>query len=481
MPSEASTLLKTVRTIEPSWGTRAVERRGSVLLAVLVVSMLGALLVVSLLYTVRVEYSASGAGQRTQQAWAAALSGVGRVAMLVSQAPFDPERWRNNPDELLAQRVASDGAEDWYFTVYAPEDEQGHGRGEGSLRYGASDEGARFNVHTLDLEFLQTIPGVTPEVAAALADYIDTDSEVSPDGAEQDYYSQQAFPYGIANAPLSSLDELLLVRGLDANRLHGEDANLNLRLDPDEDDGDETLPPDDADGELRPGLGQYLSVWANFCEVDANGRAKLTFDTSPEFVSSLGLSEEVGAFVACAQEKGTTFEHPADLLEQVCTPTSSEGEEQPAELPSEIGPAELAILLDRTKFHDEETLLGPHVNVLTASAAVLALVPGIDAAIAESIVQRRVNLDPEERQTTAWLLGSKLVDVETYRRIAPWLVSRSFQFRVRVIGYGIRSGVYRILEVIIDIGGAQPRLLYLRDLTRLGPSFPIVKTEEDLG
>ena len=465
----------------PSWEAEHGGTQGSVLLSVLIISMLGSLLVISLLYTVRVEYSASGQSQRTQQAWAAALSGVQRAVWLASRFPFEPERWRDNPDELQAQLVASDGVEDWYFTVYAP------GADEGNFRYGVSDEGAKFNVQALDLEFLQTLPGVTPELAAALLDYADTDSEPTADGAEQDYYSDLRFPYEIANGPLTSLDELLLVRGLDAGRLYGEDANLNRRLDRSEDDGDESFPPDNGDGELARGLDQYLTVWSTFWEVDAAGAAKLPFNSGPDLVASLGLPKQLGAFLACAEEAGTAFEHPVDLFEQSCVPANTEsstaGEEGEAvaALESGVGLDELAVLLDRTNFREEESHNGPHVNVLTASQSVLALVPGLDAATAESIVRKRENLEPDQRRTTAWLLGSEIVDVQTYRKIAPWLVPRSFQFRVRVIGYGIRSGVYRILEVVIDLGGARPRLVYLRDLTRLGPSFPIADTEEDLG
>jgi general secretion pathway protein K len=59
--------------------------------------------------------------------------------------------------------------------------------------------------------------GLDPGQLAALADWLDSDSVTRyPGGAEDQYYLALAQPYRAANKPLSSLDELLLVRGFDA-------------------------------------------------------------------------------------------------------------------------------------------------------------------------------------------------------------------------------------------------------------------------
>lgn len=54
------------------------------------------------------------------------------------------------------------------------------------------------------------------ELAAALADWMDADSETqNPGGAEDDYYLALANPYRAANRPLTELSELALVKGFD--------------------------------------------------------------------------------------------------------------------------------------------------------------------------------------------------------------------------------------------------------------------------
>ena len=56
-----------------------------------------------------------------------------------------------------------------------------------------------------------------PVLASTLADWLDADSEPSPDGAEDAYYLALSPPYRSANRLLSDVDGLLRVRGFDAN------------------------------------------------------------------------------------------------------------------------------------------------------------------------------------------------------------------------------------------------------------------------
>ncbi len=75
-------------------------------------------------------------------------------------------------------------------------------------------------------------------------------------------------------------------------------------------------------------------------------------------------------------------------------------------------------------------------------------------------------------RSIAWLLEESLLDVGQFRQIEPLITARSFQFHVQVIGYALPSGRYRVLEAIVDLIGPEPRVLYLRDLTKLGAPYP---------
>lgn len=88
-----------------------------------------------------------------------------------------------------------------------------------------SDEQARWNLNNLvrggrvqpdSLAVLSRLLDqlqLPQTLAAALADWLDSDNETSPDGAEDAYYLGQTPPYRSANRELSDLDNLLRVRG----------------------------------------------------------------------------------------------------------------------------------------------------------------------------------------------------------------------------------------------------------------------------
>ena len=66
-----------------------------------------------------------------------------------------------------------------------------------------------------------------------------------------------------------------------------------------------------------------------------------------------------------------------------------------------------------------------------------------------------------------------MVDAALFKRIAPFLCARSYQYGFRVIGFGLPSGRFRVLDVVIDVAPDEPVITYLRDLTRLGLPFKL--------
>ena len=92
----------------------------------------------------------------------------------------------------------------------------------GSLSGTVRDEQAKINLNgVLDKETedrLRTLCNnldVSTEFIDALKDWVDKDLEtVSPDGAEDDYYTALESPYRTANRPMTDISELLLVRAV---------------------------------------------------------------------------------------------------------------------------------------------------------------------------------------------------------------------------------------------------------------------------
>ncbi len=106
---------------------------------------------------------------------------------------------------------------------------------QGTLSGNIQDQQGLFNLNNLVREGKSSEPdiaalrrllqaaGLRVELADAIADWIDTDSDPrSGESAEDEYYLRLAAPYRAANQPLVSIEDLLRIRGCD----HGVVASL---------------------------------------------------------------------------------------------------------------------------------------------------------------------------------------------------------------------------------------------------------------
>jgi len=446
------------------------KRRGLVLVAVLVVTALAAMVAAVVLFGARAGRAAAAAAARGERAYQAALSGIRFAGTLLQRYGDQPEMWLDNPDLFQAREVARDGGETWLFTIYAPDPDD-----PDRVRYGVVDEGAKLDLNTASVEALAALGLLTEDQCDAILDYRDADSEPRPGGAEQAYYDDLPYPYLIPNGPLRTVEELLMVKGVSAAVVFGEDANLNGRLDPNEDDGPDRLPPDDRDGQLDPGLRDLVTVFASVPNVDSEGRRRIDLNRG-RLPEGLEISDRTRRLLGLYLAEGHRFKHPAEVVGlrfQVRRPHRDFPEARPGTwVEADLAPGDLETLLDRTTATRARRLVGL-VNVNTAPARVLAAAAGLDPTTARRLVDVRSGLDPEARRTVAWLYTEGVLDAEDFRRAAPRLTARSYQFTVRCVGFGVPSGRFRVLEAVVDLsggrGGASPvRVVYLRDLTRLG-------------
>jgi type II secretory pathway component PulK len=446
-------------------------RRGFVLVAVLVILMLLSMVVLSLMFRLQAENMASAVGANSEQAWAAAMSGIQEALRVAKTSPPGVLDWLDLPRSFRDRPVLDDGADRWYFAVYSPAEPDGLE----PIRYGLTDEAGKLNLHTAVETNLVRLPRMTLSLVQAWLDFTDADDTPRSEGAEQEYYDTLPHPYTIRNGPLATLDELLLVRGFTPALLDGEDVNRNLLLDANENDGDIAFPLDNNDSRLDLGLRSYLTLCSADLDQDSQGRPRLNVNDPAVALAKADLPEALVKYLEALRTNKIEIAEPADLLEASTRLKGADGQE--IELASGVGKAELPVVLDRLTTKTEERLEG-RINVNTAPAAVLATVSGLDETIAESIVTARRGLTAEQRQTIAWLYTQGVVEAALFKQIAPHLTARSRQFSFHVVGYGQPSGRFRVFEVLIDTTPGQPEVRYLRELTRLGLPFPITPSTE---
>jgi DNA uptake protein ComE-like DNA-binding protein len=456
-----------------------------VLIAVLVVIVMAAMISTSLLFQMQAEEATSTASLRGHQSYDAAMAGIEAAVAVIRANPDSPAAYTDNPEAFQNQLVLDDGTTQWYFTVYAVDPDQAAGGlssssggssstgGPPGVRYGVTDEAGKINVNTASPGTLLKLPNMTPALVDALIDYTDADNDASANGAEQDDYDQLPESYIIRNGPLDTVEELLLVKGFTPAIVFGEDANHNGVLDPGEDDGDQSGPPDNADGTLDRGVAPMLTTFAYDTDADATGKARVNLNSATaETLTAAGVSAEVAAFITLVHEDGFKFTHASQLLDMKYTLKSDSKKDQSRkagdQLVSGVTAEMMGVVLDRLTASKTTGLSAGLVNVNTAPAAVLAAIPGFDADFAQQVVALRGNLDANATATPAWLLAQGAMPADAFKLAAPYLTARSKQFTVRAVGFGVPGGQFRVLEAVVDVAGAKPAIRYLRDVTRWG-------------
>ena len=265
------------------------------------------------------------------------------------------------------------------------------------------------------------------------------------------------------------MEELLLVKGFTASILFGEDLNRNGLLDPNEDDGEETLPEEDnADGELDRGLYPYLTVYSgdrnapnlNEPPINLNGDGITGME---EQLTEL-LNPEVVAFIVNYRQK-QRFQSVTQLLTLENTPVTVQ---------------DMEVLMDKTSITQIPAMVGL-VNINTASRTVLRALDVLNDREVDEIVQARASMDPLTKATLAWPLMLGIIQPDRYEQYG-WaerlLTTRSLQVTVESIGFADHVGTYKRIPAVVEVLGPVANIRYYRDLTLLGIGYPVRPTEE---
>lgn len=137
---------------------------------------------------------------------------------------------------------------------------------------------------------------------------------------------------------------------------------------------------------------------------------------------------------------------------------------------------ELPIIMDRfTTRNPQQAAEGVAglININTASPRVLALIPGITPEAVASLVEARKQLDPNTMKTIAWPVTAGIIDPGIWKAIAPYITTKSYQFRIEVLGYADHAKLMKRMEYQIEMLGSLAQVRYQRDLSALGMAWPV--------
>jgi hypothetical protein len=449
-------------------------RRGAVLVIVLVVVALTALAAYTFADLMVTHQTAAQLHGRQLQARALVESGSDAVRLYLMQDEATREEAGghfNNAAFFQAVPVLIDPDPRLRsnFTVVAPLiDDEG---ALGGVRYGLEDESTRLNLNALLMidqvsenagrNLLMGLPGMTEDVADAVLDWIDEDEDTREYGAESDYYLGLDPPYSAKNAPLDTVEELLLIRGVTPQLLFGSDTNRNGMVDPHEmnaaglmgtavgtgatgvtagvtggtigsttTDGSTALDMTMGDGSMDRGWVGYLTLYSRESNLNSEGlpRIYLNMEDLESLYDQLAerLNEEWARFIVAYRQSGpydgSEAGEPASALPDPDFTAASktqlkqvldligtkiqvrvEGEENPVVIASPFSDSlvemgvYMSLLMDNCSINAATTIPG-RININQAPRTLLLGIPGMDEDIVEEIISQRYQETTEENQ-----------------------------------------------------------------------------------
>jgi DNA uptake protein ComE-like DNA-binding protein len=420
------------------------RKRGSILLAVMVVLTLAALVGTTVLYRADAQRGSAATAMERAQLRALVWSGVqGAMAELAGQ--------RGELMDGAAPHLTAS------WDLYT-------GTTRGNIRLTpmgsggelAVSEGGKVDANIADAAMLGRLEGVGETLAGKIA--------------------------GARGAGFGSPEELASVEGLSAETLFGEAG-------PAPDQSKPESAPSESEG--APALLSMLTV----------------FSFDPNTTIGIGASASGDELARLNVSGGWTDGLEADLKDRVSAAAAASLQivlkvSKPAKdsdlvaglIQAKVPEDQWGEILGGVTTSDDAYRRG-RIDLNTASAAVLASVPGIDRPAADKIVEARARIDATSKKLVTWPLKEGILKEAQFQSAADWITTRSLQWRIRVEARlerveqsttssrdeeaAVPPGM--VWEAVIDVSGTRPRVAYLRDVTYLATLVQQAKEQEKAG
>lgn len=492
---------------------------GSILLLVLVAIMIMSLATGTYLALMHNEHVATRYSGHHQQIRLLTESGIEYLRIFFSQSESlisEQGGLVNNPSKMQSILVADDALADFRgrFTVLAPDVVQGY---YSAARYGMENESAKLNLNTLVAEGddeddesrkrLLALPGMTDQIADAILDWLDEDDLPREFGAEESHYLGLPSAYEPRNGQMTSLDELLLVRGVTPELLYGLDVNRNFVVDTNEVARGALELIDNFNGQMNRGWIAYLTIHSlerltspdgeRLVNVNSSDLQQLHDDLvrvldepSAKFIiayrqfesageDASGQTVDVGSLdIDFEKEAENEIESLLDLVGARLT--MQENEQAPVrivESPWKDGPAtyrqSFLELLDRVSTGWGRRVAG-RVNINLAARPVLMSVPSMTGLFADQIISRRnveVDLATDDQRHAVWILADGIVSLEEMKELEPYMTTRGDVFSCQVVGFFEAALPQARVRVVMERSSRSTRVSAWEDLGPLGPGF----------
>jgi type II secretory pathway component PulK len=326
--------------------------------------------------------------------------------------------------------------------------------------FALQDEGGRLNLNlgassaqvgaAACRTMLEALPGMTPELAGAIIDWRDTDDDLSSEGAESETYLARDPPSSAKNSPFETVDELRLLNGAEAYLIDGLDRNRNTLLE----NWEKQLAAQQQE-RFRDipdyGFADLLTVYSREPGATASATTRLNLKGDAQTLRR-ALTQLYGA------QRAASLASAAGRAQSVLHFCILAG----------LKDDEAATAFERFTVSDPAQAIVGRVNINTASAAVLACLPGVGTDNAARLVAYREQ-NPAGLGTPFWLVSALGADAALAVASAGDLVTtKSYQVTADVVAVGPACRAFRRVRFVFDLTTGEPVVVSRRDVTHLG-------------
>lgn len=471
------------------------QRRGTILIVVLVVLLLISVVAYDYMLSMQTENLAARSSGDQMVARQAAWSAMDWLSAIL-EAPRQQRQSlveRSNVSDpgagiLLDPQQPGDQVDGPRFLVTSPvrtgtEDSQGPSARDESTKVHLGmliewDKIAPGSAH----ETLLRIPGMTPEVADGILDWIDSDSEARAYGAEAADYER----WQPRNRLPANMAELLLVRGV-------QESLENDRVQDNRPDGKKS--PTDLNATLAA-WQEHLTLYSAERNHSRNGVPRIFLNGSDLGLLYQQLVQRMplpwAQFIVLYRQYGKGEATTAGISSQQITLDLT----QPAgfqiksildlidasiEIPQEgktvnvvspfrsdpaLMPTQLPALFDQATVQKAKRVAG-RININAASPGVLLAIPGMDQSLVEKIMAARSIADGGAllRYHPIWLMAEGIVNQQEMRQLLPYLNAGGDVFRADFQGQSTGTDSLYRCEAVIDATGPSANRVHFRELS----------------
>ena len=340
--------------------------------------------------------------------------------------------------------------------------------------FGLIDEGSKVNLNTVTIERLQLLTNMTPELAANIIDWRNTNGTTSANGDGPSVYSQFQPPYLCKNGAFETIDELRLVYPMDMGTLVAEDFNRNGALDPSETDTNRN-------GVADFGLLEYLTVYTREPNQKPDGSSRANISVVTPATTELRTLLQTNLSGA----RLTTVMTAVGLMPS--TPGGQPGQGGgspggPGGVVPRVSASPLQFYLRSGMTADEfapiansitvasGNYIHGRININTASPAVLTTLPGITSDVISQVIAYRQS-NPDKLTSIAWIadaLGRTSPALTTLAAAGDLITVQTYQFSADIAALGPYGRGYRRVKCVFDTSAGTPQIIYRQDLSHLG-------------